>query len=199
MPKASDLFRGSGDVPVGLACVQLRAEPVLLRFFADEFEEAKLHYVEDDAVRAYVNCPGAGCPLCHLGSAPQLTYVFAAYNIERRAVEALRVPAALGPGTLLSQLKPVFEDVDGAANRLVVLSKDGAKTVVRTRALAAGADRGERAIREFLDRKDAGLSLTSAFSSMTAQELAELPRVKLKLDALGDYACAAGETPRADD
>lgn len=193
MPKASDLFRGAvDDNPLVLKTVAIRGEPVMLRLFTDEYEDVSLHYENDDAVRGYLVCPGRGCPLCHLGNAPQLSHLFAVYNFETRAVEVLRVPASLGPGSLFSQLRPLFMD-PGVADKLVTIA--GAKGVyaVRSRELAATVDRGTAAITAYVDAAKAGLKLRSAFAVMTAKDLACVARIRVKLEALGDYAAPTEE------
>jgi hypothetical protein len=185
MPSLIDSLDGATEHdPTQINELRLREEPATVLLFTDDADEARLHYEADDAIRSYIPCPGEGCPLCGLGNSPQRVFLLPVYNIETGAVEVLRIAAKRGPGSLGALLLPHLKG-SHLADKLFLIGRNGMRYSVRTQPLAATADRGVSAIQAFLEARADGLSLVTAFPAMTAAEIADLDRVRRKLDAMG--------------
>ncbi len=183
--------------PEQLEPVRLGEEPSLLMLFTSDGERARLHFEPDSAVNGYLPCPGEGCPLCFLGQSPKDFALLPVLNLEKRAVEVLRISTRRGPGTLAAGLLPHLRD-EAIENEVFSISRVGAKFRVEVRPLGERADRCTGVIEAFLRARGEGLSLLSAFAEYTAAELAEIERVRLKLDAVGGWTppSGAGDVPR---
>ena len=72
-------------------------------------------------------------------------------------------------------------------DKLILVSRDRSRYSVEARPLGERADRCLGVIEAFAKARDAGLSLLTAFPTFSAVELAEVPRVRAKLDALGGW------------
>lgn len=182
-----DLLQGGGaSQPTGLTELRLGLEPATVRFFTSDIEAVQMHYEPGDPFRRNIVCPGLGCPSCFLGSAPQQCGLLPAYNLETRAVEVLRFSTRQSPGSLVTLLLNLLRD-ETIAGKVVLLSRDGFRYTARSQPLAQDADHGDAAIASFIEAQKAGLRLASAFPQPTAAELAEVERLRRKLDAVGGY------------
>ena len=187
MTNLFDLIEGSGSgQAASITELRLGPEPATMLLFTAEVEAARIHYEQGEPFRTYVICPAAGCPVCFLGSASQQVALLPAYNLETRAVEVLRVPTRRSPGSLATVLMPLLKD-SGIADKVVLLSRDGPRYAARSQPLAEEADRGDAVISAFLEAQKNGLKLADAFSQPSAGELAEVERIRRKLDAVGGY------------
>lgn len=166
--------------------LRLGPEPVMVIPFTKDIEVAKLHYETDDSARGFIVCPGERCPACHLGNQPTTTGLLPLYSIEHQEVRVLRVPQKRSPGSLATHLLPLIAS-DDAGDKMLLIRRDGAKYTAESRPLGEHADRGEAVIQDFIDVSRDQLPLSSAFVRMTADEYADVPRVRLKLEARGDY------------
>ncbi len=86
--------------------------------------------------------------------------------------------------SLGTPLFPHLEDPD-IAEKVVLLSRTESRYSAESRSLSENVQRGEDAVARFLDRRKEGLRLESAFLCMAPEELAEVERIRRKLDALG--------------
>jgi hypothetical protein len=165
-----------------LRAVRLSESPTAILAFTTDADEADLHFERDPTVNAYVLCPGTGCPLCHLAQQPEHFQLLPVVNIERRAVEVLRISMKRGPGTLAAGLLPHLRDphID---EKYFVITRSGAVHAVVARPLGERADRCVDVIQAFRSGREGGLSLLTAFHSYSAEDLAEVPRVRRLLDA----------------
>ena len=179
-----DFFGGSNPAAAPLEELRLGEDPVVILLFTAEGEHALLHYVKDETVRSYVACLGKGCPLCMTGSRPKAFLLLAVYEIESDTVKTLRIPSRRGSTTLAGQLLPHLKAPD-MSNTALMISRTGGTYSVHSRPLGPNANRGETAISAFLQSMKDGLQLVQAFPSMTASEMAEIPRVSRLLRNLG--------------
>lgn len=187
MTNLVDFYSGpDGEPAASLSEMRLGTEPAMAMLFTADSEEARLHFVADDAIRSYVACPGAGCPICHCGVAPTTFHLLPVFDIESGTVKVLRIPARRQPGGLGPLLVPHLRD-KAIANKVILISRNGAKYSVEARDLAANARRGEQQIKAFLDEREAGLKLVAAFAHLPPAELAEVPAIATKLAALGGW------------
>ena len=187
MTNLFDLIEGSGEgQAASIAELRLGPEPATLVLFTADVEAVSMHYESGEPFRYYVICPAAGCPVCFIGTASQQVALLPAYNLETRAVEVLRVPTRRGPGSLATLLMPLLKD-PSIGGKVVLLSRDGQRYTARSQPLADDADHGDAAIAAFLEAQKNGLKLADAFSQPTAAELAEVERIRRKLDAIGGY------------
>jgi hypothetical protein len=154
--------------------------------FTRDFEPVDLHYLDVETYRCYGRCPGRGCPLCYLGIAPNKFALTPVFNIAAAEVQTLRIPSRRGIGSLFAGLQPVLSD-PGVADKVALISRTGNRYTVRAQPLAETADHGEAAIARFEEDVNAGLKLSSAFIAPAAAELAEIPSIRRKLDAIGGY------------
>ena len=195
MSRLLDFFSGADDTPqASLAELKLRQDPAMVLLFTDEVEDVALHFVNDPAVKSFVVCPGLGCPICHLGSAPERFALLPVYDAEARMVKVLRVAYTRRSGSLGLALIPHLAD-QAIANKVIFISRDsrdGWVSRVEARPLQEHADRGEEAIAAFLKARGEGLKLLSAFVSMPVADLADIPAIRRKLDLLGDWAPPQG-------
>ena len=188
MSSLIDHFETQDDnQPTGLSECRLGREPTMILAFTGDTDEVALHYESDEAVRSYVPCPGDDCPVCFLGSAPQEFFLLAAFNVESQRVEVLRISKKRGPDSLGAHLIPHLRDPD-IANKVVFISRDNSRYRVEVRPLAENADRGAAAISAFQAACEEGLELSSAFPQLSSADIAEVERVRRKLDAVGGYA-----------
>ena len=188
-----DLLGNAGaSQPAGITELRTGTEPATVRLFTSEVETARIHYESGEPFRTYVICPGTGCPVCHIGSAPQQCGLLPVYNLETRAVEVVRFSIRQVPGALVTLLMQLLRD-EGIAEKVVLLSRDGSRYTARSQPLGEDADHGDAAIASFIEAQQAGLKLAGAFAQPTAAELAEVERVRRKLDAVGGYKLP--ETP----
>jgi hypothetical protein len=182
-----EFFAGGADGPANqLEEQRIGADPAMITMFTVDTTDVQMHFVEDPAVRSYVICPGIGCPVCHLGSAPVLMLLLPVYDVTTRSVRVLRIPARRQPGSLLALLMS-HAPKGKPANRLLSITRNGMKYAVTAHQVAPAADRGEDVIRAFLANVEGGLRLESAFQSMTAEELADVSQVANKLSMLGTW------------
>ena len=165
---------------------RLVPEPVMLLIFTDEVEDVSLHYESDDSIRSYLVCPGEGCPLCFLGSPPQAQILLPVFNVEAQAVQVLRVSKKRGPDSLGGNLVPHLNDPH-ISNKLLTLSRQSYRYRVESRELAENASRGTEAIAAFKTAFEAGLKLSSAFPQLGPSEIADIERVRRKLEAIGGF------------
>jgi hypothetical protein len=176
-----EVFGGPEDSGRALDELRISDEAAAVLLFTDTVEEALLHYETDESVRAYIRCPGTRCPLCLLGSRPKQYALMAVYDLAGRDVKVLKIPVARGPGRLASMLRPHLRDPD-VANKVFLIARHGYTHNVTPQRLADGADRGAAVIKAFVN---AAPNLTSAFRAPTPEELADIPRIANKLDAIG--------------
>ena len=187
MPRVGDLLGDADGAQFQrLRELRLRKEPALVVLFTDDADEVALHYEEDPEVRAYVPCPGAACPLCYIGSPPQDYILLPIVNLESRAVEVLKISKVRGPGTLRAALAPMLED-PSIASKLVFIRRVGMDYRVESRDLPPSTSRCEDAVAAFIEARNAGLKFDSAFVHRTSAELAEVERIKRKLEIIGGY------------
>jgi hypothetical protein len=172
--------------------LKVSEEPVMILLFTPDVEKAPLHYESDESVRSYLPCPGINCPVCYLGSAPKEFFLLPVYNFESRDVEILRIPTKRGPDTLASAIKPFLQDPE-ISDKVLILTRNVHRYHLESRPLLKSADRGARAIQAFQQKLQKGLKLTSAFPNMTIAEIAEIERVKRKLDAMGGFEILGAE------
>lgn len=182
-----EFFAGGADGTANqLEELRISADPTMIMLFTADTTDVKVHFVEDPSVHTYVICPGAGCPVCHVGSAPLLMMLLPVYDVTTRSVRVLRIPARRQQGSLLALI--MSHAPKGApTNRLLAITRNGMKYSVVAHQIAATADRGEEVIRAFLDHHAKGLKVESALQSMTADELADVPQVANKLSMLGTW------------
>jgi hypothetical protein len=192
-----NLFDLVGDAgssqPASITELRLGTEPATVRLFTSDVEAARLHWESGEPYRTYIVCPGPGCPVCFLGSAPQNCGLIPVYNLETRSVEVLRFSTRQSPGSLVTLLMQLLRD-EGIAEKVVLLSRDGSRYSARSQPLAADADHGDAAIASFVEAQKVGLKLAGAFPQPAAAELAEVERVRRKLDAVGGYKLPATES-----
>jgi len=170
-----------------ICALRIRKEPSMIILFTQEIETVNLHYEEDEAIRSYVQCPGSGCPLCHIGSKPAQFDLLPVYSIDSGNVEVLRISSRRGPGSLLTALAPFLKDPN-ISNKLFLVSRSGMQYRVECRDLGEKADRGEIEIQAFLKQLENGLELRNAFPFYPPADLAEIERVRKKLNAMGGYS-----------
>ena len=198
MTNLLDFYSGADGEPMPtLSEMKLGQEPAMAMLFTPDSEEVRLHYVSDDAVRAYVVCPGSGCPLCYCAVEPKTYHLLPVLDMESGMVKVLRIPARRQPDGLGPLLVPHLRD-EAIASKVILISRNGAKYTVEARALGANAKRGEHQIKAFVDDREAGMTLGSAFPHMTPEELAEVPTIAAKLDALGGWEPPATATSDPD-
>lgn len=185
MPRLNEI--GGDSTPNNSAVLRelyLRNEPAIVITFTDDVDEIAVHYEPDDANRGILHCLGAECPYCLIGAKPQRYYLIPVYNVETRAVEVLRVSPYVGPGTLLSVLKNHMSRPDAGSSSLVIIL-DQKKYSGASRPLDARADRGFDAIARFKAEIETGLTLGSVVRRLTRSEIEAIPRIGIKLAALG--------------
>ena len=181
------------EYPEVLEQVRLGLKPTYVLVFTRDVESVLTHYVEGPPVNGYVPCPGARCPICHVGDAPVKLHLLPVLSIARRAVEVLRISDRRGAGSLFSGLLPHLLG-DDTAEKLFSITRNGAVFSVKVQALGEDADRCPGVIKGFVEAQEKGLSLRSAFPAYSAVELAEVPSVRRVLDARGGW-----EPPSEDD
>lgn len=188
MKNIIDHFSDSGDgAPSQLSELRFGAEPAMVLLFTAEGQETSLHYVDDEAVRSYVRCPGAGCPICYAGAVPASFHLLPVFEVESATVKVLRIPDNRRPAGLAAKLIPHLKD-ENIADKLVLISRRGmADYRVESRPLSPDAKRGEVEIKAFGEQLGNGLQLGSAFWAMTCNELAEVPKVAARLGAMGGW------------
>jgi hypothetical protein len=172
--------------PERLELVRLGVNPVMLMVFTRESEAVRVHWEEDPSVGAYVRCAGVGCPACYVHEAPSAYQLLPVLDVAKRKVGVLMVSMTRGPASLGAQLLPHLRD-EQVHNKLFLVSRERAKYAVDVRPLGEHADRFLGAIEAFSKARIDGLSLRSALPMLSALELAEVPRVRTKLDALGGW------------
>ena len=182
--KAYESTEGSNQ-PL-LDVIRIREEPAMLLLFTDDTEETRLHYENDDSVRAYIPCATKSCPICHIGNPPKTFYLLPAYDIEATAVGALIISTERGPARLFSLIVPFLQDKN-IQDKVALVSRKQFRFHIESRVLPDNADRGELAITSFLRRRESGLQLVSALPQFSPREMADIPRVRRKLEALGAY------------
>lgn len=188
-----ELEQQDSQGPDVLRTVKLGKEPTALILFTGEFEPATLHFEGDEAVWSYIPCPGGGCPICFLGSAPQQFYLLPVFNVESRQVEVLRISSHRGPDSLSGGLKPHLKDPQ-IAEKIFLVSRLFKRFKIEVRPLAENADRGAQVILAFKTAWEGGLKLIDAFPKMSPSEIAEVERVRRKLDAIGGWTPPAEST-----
>ena len=183
-----DYYSDAGDgAPSTITELRLGAEPAMTLLFTPECQEVLLHYVADESVRSYVQCPGEGCPICYTGSSPSRFDLLPLFDVESGIVKVLRIPDNRRPTGLAAKLVPHLKDKD-VADKLILISRQGTTDYsVEARPLGPDANRGEVEINAFVERVDEGLQLRGAFPEMTPAELAEVPKVAARLEALGGW------------
>ncbi|MEO6595305.1 MAG: hypothetical protein ABIP94_11180 [Planctomycetota bacterium] len=187
MTNLIDFYSGPDGEPVPtLSEMKLGLEPAMAMLFTADIEPTRLHYVADEAVRSYLACPGTGCPLCFCGVEPPTFHLLPVFDVEAGLVKVLRIPARRQPGGLGPLLVPHLRDKD-IASKVILLSRNGAKYTIEARPLGTNARRGEAQIKAFLEDQQAGITLAGAFPRMSPEELAEVPAIAAKLDALGGW------------
>jgi len=177
---------GAASGPERLELVRIGATATMVQFFTRDGDRGRFHWEEDPTVSSYVLCPGIPCPLCFVHEAPTDAHLLPVLAVERKAVGVLMVSLARGPASLGAQLIPHLRD-EGIQDKLFLLSRERAKYSVEVHPLGERADRCLGTIKAFTTARDAGLSLLTAFPNLSAQELADVPRVRAKLDALGGW------------
>ena len=196
-----DFYTGSeGDANPTLSEMRLGSEPAMALLFTADAQETRLHYIGDESVRSYVVCPGTGCPACHCGVEPRQFNLLPVFDVAACAVKVLRVSARRQQDGLGPLLLPHLRD-KAIASKLILISRNGATYTLEARLLAAHANRGEAAIKAFLDELQAGLKLETSFPRMSPEELAEVPAITAKLAAIGGWQPPGAkdqETPDAD-
>jgi hypothetical protein len=200
MPELFDLLDDpTPDSPDQLRPLILREEPVLVIAFTTDVDEMRDHFEKDPTVNTYVACPGIGCPLCFLKAAATDVVLLPLLNLEDQEVQVLRVPKRYILGSLGSIIFPILRRPDLTDNTLA-LSRANRRYRVDVQPLADTADRCTEVIEEYLARRRNGLKLTDAVLHLTAQELADVPRIRRKLDAIGGYEPPGKDsTEREDD
>lgn len=178
---------GTASAPERLEVVRLGGTPAMLQFFTRDSESGNFHWVDEPSVNAYVPCPGARCPVCYVSDAPKTCHLLPALMLERKRVGVLMVSMARGPDSLGPQLLPHLRDNE-IQNKFFHISRVRDKYSVKVRPLGERADRCLPAIQAFMKAREAGLSLLTAFPKLSAVELAEVSRVRAKLDAMGGWA-----------
>lgn len=187
MTNLIDFYSGSEDGPnTVLSEARLGVEPTMLCLFTPDYEQARLHFIDDDSVRSFVLCPGTACPVCHCAVEPQLFNLLAVFDVASGAVKVLRVSARRQQGCLGALLVLHLRD-KAVASKVILISRNGAKYTVEARPLAPNAKRGEGVIKAFLEEQQTGLKLESAFPRMTPEELSEVPTIAAKLAAIGGW------------
>lgn len=177
---------GTASGPERLELVRVGATATMVQFFTRDGDRGRFHWEEDPTVFSYVPCPGTGCPPCFVHEAPTDALLLPVLAVERKAVGVLMVSLARGPLSLGAQLLPHLRD-EQIQDKLFLISRERAKYTVEVRPLGERADRCLGAINAFTTARAAGLSLLTAFTKLSAGELAEVPRVRAKLDALGGW------------
>ncbi|MEO6594321.1 MAG: hypothetical protein ABIP94_06175 [Planctomycetota bacterium] len=192
-----DFFSGGADeAQPRLKELRLGQEPAMIMAFTADASEARLHWIDDPAVKTFVVCPGKGCPVCHLGSDATKVWLLPVYDVEGRDVKVLRITMRLQPGGLGACLIPHLND-KAIAQKVLFVKRDGTNYSVIARPFTPLADRGEQVVGEFLAAQRDGLKLESAFRSMTAVELSEVPPIANKLAALGSWKAPDADTEAA--
>lgn len=181
-----DHFTGGGEGPPPLVELRLGEQPAMAQLFTAIAEPTRLHYLDDETVRAYVACPGTGCPVCYTGSPPKDFYLLPVLDIESGLVKVLRVPGNRWSNGLPAKLLPYLQDPD-VRSKVFLISRIGSNYTVESRPNADSGNRGDAVIKEFLDRFQSGLRLSSAFPAMSPAELAEVPKVANRLSAFGGW------------
>ncbi len=180
-----DAFGASGG-PERLEVVRIGATATMLMLFTSDADPARLHWEDDPTVKSYVPCPGAGCPLCFVHEAQTEYQLLPVLELEKKRVGVLMVSMARGPFSLAAQILPHLRDKE-IQDKLILVSRDRGKYSVTVRPLGERADRCASAIQAFAQVREAGLRLVTAFPKLSAVELAEVPRVRAKLDAMGGW------------
>ena len=182
-----EFMAGGGDgQPSQLQELRLGSDPAMVLLFTADTADVGMHFVDDPSVNSYVICPGKGCPVCHLGSAAVATMLLPVYEIGTRTIRVLRVPKRRQPGSLAACILP---HVAGGkpSDRLLAITRNGAKYTVVAHDVAAAANRGEDVVRAFIAGTDTDAQLKSAFKLMTPEELADVPAIANKLATLGTW------------
>jgi hypothetical protein len=182
-----EFYSGSEDGQnTALSELRLGVEPTMALLFTADCDDVRLHYIGDESVKAYVICPGAGCPACHCAVEPQLFNLLPVLDVASGTVKVLRISARRQRGGLGPLLVPLLRSQD-VGSRVILISRNVAQYRVESRPLGMHADRGEAAIKAFLDQKAGGLKLESAFPQMTHEELSDVPSIAAKLAAIGSW------------
>lgn len=194
-----DYYSDAGDdAPSALSELRLGAEPALVLLFTAEYQEVKLHFVDDETVRSYIKCPGSGCPICYAGSAPTQAHLLPVFDVESGTVKVLRIPDNRRPNALAAKLLPHLK-AENCSDKLILISRREANYSVEARPLGPDARRGEVEIKAFAERIENGLQLDGAFLAMTHTELAEVPKVAARLAALGGWTPPSNPGPGGGD
>jgi hypothetical protein len=187
MPTLFDFLNNSNDAaPNALRECRLGGEPATVLLFTAEIEQVALHWEKDPMFRCFIQCPGDRCPICYLGAASEAYALLPVLNFESGEVEVLRIPARRGPGSLGARILPLIQD-PSIATKVVSISRTDSRYSVSSRPLGEHTNHGEPAIEQFVQARESGLKLSSAFPCPTAGELAEAPRIRCKLDVIGGY------------
>jgi hypothetical protein len=183
-----DFFDLLNDLPsdgdTRLEEARVGEDPLAFLVFTTEAEPASMHFEKDESVNSYVICPGKACPICWLGSRAKEFILLPIRDVESGQVKVLRVSTRRGPASLLDQLR-VHLGAPDSPDRLLVLSRKGNVYHLKVERLGPDADRGAVAIEAFVEARKNGLKLASAFTSLSAEELSELGRIRKLLDARG--------------
>jgi hypothetical protein len=178
---------GTGDgQPDHLQELRLGSDPAMVHLFTSETTDVGMHFVDDPSVKANVICPGKGCPVCHLGSAPTQTMLLPTYEIGSKTIRVLRVTMTRKPGSLAACLQPHVAGGQTSA-RLLAITRHDYRYAVVAHQVATTADRGDDVIKDFLNVAYREALVKSAFRQMSAEELAEVPVIANKLASLGTW------------
>jgi hypothetical protein len=181
-------YSDSGDgAPSPLSELRYGAEPAMVLLFTADCQETSLHYVDDEAVRSYIKCPGAGCPICYTGAAPARFDLLPVFDVESAIVKVLRISDNRRPEGLAAKLIPHLKDPHSADKLVLISRRRMADYRVESRQIGPDAKRGEAEIKAFGEHLEQGLQMDAAFQAMTHIELAGVPKIAARLAALGGW------------
>ncbi len=181
-----DAIKQSGATKLPL--VRLSENECLLILFTTSLARVRAHYLDIESLRGYVACNGAGCVLCAAGRKVGERDLLPVYDVVNRVVAVLSIGPDLRAQGLRPQLHPLLQRVSrDEAPFLTVIYRTGyGNHTVTTTELPEGADDGARDIAGFLEQLSGEtVDLASAFEHVTNDVLAEIPEIKLALQAKG--------------
>ena len=189
MPSFDEIFSDSLDASgVGkLDLVRVNETPVIVSLFTKEVVDVKTHYL-GGSVNCEVQCNRqheSRCLLCDLHDKAITRHLLLVYSVDADAVAVLRVsdtrsPHALGP-KLAAEIRQGELD-----KRFLLISRTGNKYTVSSIPAKDGQDTGERVVKQFLERQEAGkIDLMRAIPIYPNTDLFDVPELERKATAMG--------------
>jgi hypothetical protein len=157
-----------------LELVRLNESDTAIITFTADSVSTQLHYCGEPEINSYVLCNGANCLLCRIGRKKEERLLIPVYVPTKEAVAVLAVSTNKRPGALLPQIGPLLRD----GPRLAFLSRHGGIFKVKGAAIPDDADRGEVAVKRFVEAHSAGtIDLTKVFLTIENEYLAQVREI----------------------